>query len=298
MNEVHVVRRHSSELPLTGRVALVTGGARGIGYGIARELLRAGARVTIGDLSEQAMTEACRNLASQGDIDWVKLDVSSLDSVHEAVATVVAKQGPIEILVNNAGIGKPGIFVEDDPQAIAKTIAIDLTGALYLTREVLPHMIARGWGRIANMSSMMAFTGSPGFAVYSAAKSGVLGFSEALERELRGYADLRVTAILPPSVKTQAFADAKRTPIMRWSLVPPVDVDQVARRTVRGIISGRRRVYCAAQSYLASLAQRLVPFAMDMILMYMFQPPARRLPQKHKAGRLPSTNLRPTGTPS
>jgi 3-oxoacyl-[acyl-carrier protein] reductase len=250
--------------------------------------------VVIGDLFEEHMVKACDALSPHGAVDWVKLDVSSADSVRDGVAAIVIKHGPIDILVNNAGIGKPGLFIEEDAKTIAKTIAIDLTGALYVTREVLPQMIARGWGRIANMSSMMAFTGSPGFAVYSAAKSGVLGFSEAIERELRQYPNLRVTAILPPSVRTQAFADAKQTPIMRWNLVPPVSVEQVARRTVHGIISGRRRVYCAAQSYLASLAQRISPFVMDLILMYMYQPPVRRLGERRRPAKLPTSSPRPT----
>jgi NAD(P)-dependent dehydrogenase (short-subunit alcohol dehydrogenase family) len=299
MTDVHVAKRPAGDrLPLAGRLALVTGGGRGIGRGIALELLRAGARVVIGDLAEPEMVETCGALAGHGSVDWVKLDVSDADSVRRAVAAVVERHGPIEILVNNAGIGKPGLFIDDDARTIAKTIAVDLAGALFLTREVLPHMVSRGWGRIANMSSMMAFTGSPGFAVYSAAKSGILGFSEALERELRVHPQVRVTAILPPSVQTQAFADAKGTPIMRWNLVPPVTVEQVARRTVHGIISGRRRVYCAAQSYLASLAQRLTPFVMDMVLMYMFQPPVRWLPPKRSAPRLPSPTAGAARAPS
>ena len=157
---------------------------------------------------------------------------------------------------------------------------VNLAGAIALTRMVLPDMLASAWGRIVNVSSMMAVTGSPGFAVYSAAKSGLLGFSEALERELRSFGDVDVTVVLPPSVKTRAFEEAKQSEpaLMRWSLVPPVTPEQVARRTVRGLVSGRRRVYCGVQSYLVSLAQRFVPFLMDRILMFMFRPPPRRLP--------------------
>jgi NAD(P)-dependent dehydrogenase (short-subunit alcohol dehydrogenase family) len=260
--------------PLEGRVALVTGGAAGIGLGISRELLRAGALVILGDRVERHMEDACRQLAADGSVDWVKLDVSDHDSRESALATIRARHGVIDILVNNAGIAQPGLFFDEDRRSIHAALAVDLIGTVALTRDVLPEMVGRRWGRIANMSSMTAFTGSPGFAVYSAAKAGVLSFSEAIERELRKYPDIRVTCVLPPSVKTQAFRTAQRSSLMRWNLAPPISVEQVARRTVHGLITGRRRVYCGVQSYGASLLQRLAPWLMDQILMYMFSPPA------------------------
>jgi NAD(P)-dependent dehydrogenase (short-subunit alcohol dehydrogenase family) len=277
--------------PLAGRVALVTGGSRGIGRGIAVELLRAGASVVIGDLVDREMEEACRDLAAEGPIDWVKLDVADHDSRHAAVNTIRAKHGPIAILVNNAGIASAGFFDDEDPKRIGKELAVDLTGAICLTRMVLPHMVEVGWGRITNISSMMAFTGSPGFAIYSAAKAGLLSFSEAIDRELRYLKDLHVTAVLPPSVKTQAFEEAKRNEpgMMRWNLVPPVSVELVARRTVRGLIKGRRHVYCALQSYVVSLLHRFLPWVLDLVLMYMFvgrTPP--RAPQP--GARLPAAS--------
>lgn len=250
----------------------MTGGARGIGRGIATELLHAGAHVVIGDLAEEEMRQTCEELRPLGPIDWVVLDVANHDSRREAIGRIRREHGPIEILVNNAGIAGAGFFADEDPRRIAKALSVDLAGAICLTRMVLPTMVASGWGRIANISSMMAITGSPGFAVYSAAKSGLLAFSEAIEREVRRIGDIRVTAVLPPSVKTSAFEDAKRSEpgMMRWSLVPPVSVRQVARRTVHGLIAGRRHVYCGLQSYLVSLLQRFLPGLMDAMLMFMF----------------------------
>jgi NAD(P)-dependent dehydrogenase (short-subunit alcohol dehydrogenase family) len=263
--------------PLAGRVALVTGGARGIGRGIAAELLRAGAHVVVGDIDEREMEETCRELRVVGPVDWVRLDVSAHDSIRQGVAAIAEKHGPIAILVNNAGIAAPGLFADEEPRTIAKALAVDLSGAICLTRLTLPGMIASGWGRVVNVSSMMAFSGSPGFAVYSAAKAGLLAFSEAVGREVRQHRHVRVTAVLPPSVKTHAFEEAKRAnpDLMRWSLVPPVSVETVARRTVHGLISGRRRVYTSVQSYGASLLVRLAPWLMDWLLMYMFQSPTR-----------------------
>ncbi|HEX8791866.1 MAG TPA: SDR family oxidoreductase [Polyangiaceae bacterium] len=270
--EVERVRRQVARRPLEGRIALVTGGARGIGRGIAVELLRAGAHVVIGDIVEQEMRQTCEQLQRLGAVDWVALDVANDESRRDAVRRIRAEHGPIDVLVNNAGIAGAGFFADEDPRRIAKALAVDLAGAICLTRMVLPHMVASGWGRIANVSSMMAITGSPGFAVYSAAKSGLLAFSEAIEREVRRLGDIRVTAVLPPSVRTSAFEDAKRSEpgMMRWSLVPPVSIGRVARRTVHGLIAGRRHVYCGVQSYLVSLLQRFFPRVMDALLMFMF----------------------------
>jgi 3-oxoacyl-[acyl-carrier protein] reductase len=281
-NVVETKRAGLSRGPLQGRNALVTGGGRGIGRAIAKELLRAGAHVIIGDIVEQEMEQTCRDLASYGLIDWVTLDVGNHLCLQDGIAELKSKHGGIDVLVNNAGIGKPGLFAETDPKLISKTLSIDLAGAVCLTRSVLPHMIAQRWGRVANISSMMAFTGCPGFAVYSAAKAGILGFSEALEREMRRFGSIRVTAVLPPSVKTSSFEDAKTTEagLMRWRLVPPISAESVARRTVHGLIAGRRRVYCSVQSVGAALLQRFVPWAMDRVLMYMFRPAARTHAQR------------------
>jgi 2-hydroxycyclohexanecarboxyl-CoA dehydrogenase len=117
---------------------LVTGGARGIGRGIATELLHAGALVIVGDLVEHEMEETCRELASIGKVDWVKLDVSDQESMHAGAAAIRTKHGPIEILVNNAGIASGGVFAEEDPRRITKELAIDLAGPLCLARIVLP----------------------------------------------------------------------------------------------------------------------------------------------------------------
>lgn len=270
--ELRRTRRRAVHRPLAGRVALVTGGARGIGRGIAVELLRAGAHVIIGDIVEPEMQQTCDELRRLGPIDWVMLDVADQESRRAAIQKIRTDYGPIGVLVNNAGIANAGFFADEASKRIAKSLAVDLIGAICLTRMVLPHMVETGWGRVANISSMMAITGSPGFAVYSACKAGMLAFSEAIERELRRRHDIRVTVVLPPSVRTSAFEEAKRGEpgMMRWSLVPPVSVEQVARRTVHGLIAGRRHVYCGVQSYLVSLLQRFFPRVMDAILMFMF----------------------------
>lgn len=291
--EVPRARRRATRRPLEGRVALVTGGGRGIGRGIAAELLRAGARVVIGDLAEDEMRQTCEELRRFGPIDWVVLDVANHDSRREAIDRIRREHGPIEVLVNNAGIAGAGFFADEDPRRISKALAVDLAAAICLTRMVLPGMVANGWGRIANICSMMAITGSPGFAVYSAAKAGLLAFSEAIEREVRRLGDIRVTAVLPPSVRTSAFEDAKRNEpgMMRWSLVPPVSVERVARRTVHGLVAGRRHVYCGIQSYLVSLLQRFVPRLMDAMLMFMFVGKMRpQLPAPGAGTRLPAAS--------
>lgn len=274
-------RDQNRDRPLERRLALVTGGARGIGRGIALELLRAGAHVVIGDLVDAEIERTCDELSREGTVDGINLDVSDPASMRRGVDAIRQQHGPVEILVNNAGIAGAGLFSQKEGHQIARELAVDLVGPICLTHMVLPHMLEARWGRVVNISSMMAFTGSPGFAVYSAAKAGIYAFSTAIERELRSLHEIHVTAVVPPSVKTQAFDDAKRqqAAMMRWSMVPPISVEQVARRTVHGLIRGRRHVYCSAQSYLAALLQRFFPWMMDWLLMFMFRDGVRpRLP--------------------
>jgi short-subunit dehydrogenase len=229
--------------------------------------------VVLGDVDEKATQQTCREIAPNGGADWVPLDLRDRRSARACVEGIRRKHGPVQILVNNAGVTGAGLFADKDPSRLELELAVDLVGAIYLTRLVLPDMIASGWGRIASVSSMMAFAGAPGFAVYSAAKAGLRGFSEALGRELRSMRDVRVTVVFPPSVKTRAFEEAKRSQpdMMRWTMVPPISVEQAARRTVHGVVRGRPRVYCSVQSYLASVLQRFVPRAMDLVLRTMFR---------------------------
>lgn len=272
--------RRRKRLPLEGERALVTGGARGIGRGIAEELARQGASIVIADLegSASAMESACEAIRATGGVaSYVVVDVSDVASIQRGFEAVVSSRGGIDILVNNAGIAHVGLFAHQDPLQIAKMIEVNLTGAMVLTRLALPHMLERDKGRIAFIASIQGIAGTPGFTVYSATKGGMIRFAEALQREISHH-KVRITTVLPPAVQTEAFerAKAEAPKMMRWSLFPAVPIEQVAKRTVHGIIHGEHRVYAGTQSALAAMANRISRGFMGLILESSFHEEAAK----------------------
>ena len=163
---------------LEGRVAFVTGAARGIGRAIAIRLGEEGARVAAADLDEAGARDTAR-AAGAGAVA-IYVDVTDGDSVRAAVAAAERALGPIDVLVNNAGWDKVEPFVRSAEETWEKVIAINLKGVLRCTRAVVEGMIARRHGRIVSIASDAARVGSTGEAVYSAAKSGVIAFSKTL----------------------------------------------------------------------------------------------------------------------
>jgi 2-hydroxycyclohexanecarboxyl-CoA dehydrogenase len=178
---------------------LVTGAARGIGAGIARAAAAAGATVALGDLDPAAARETAAALPA-GALG-LALDVADARSVGAAVAETEARLGPIDVLVNNAGIDVIGPFVESDEETWERLWAVNLKGTLRTTRAVLGGMIARGRGRIVNIGSDAGRVGSTGEAVYSATKGGVIAFTKALARELARH-QITVNCVCPGPTDT------------------------------------------------------------------------------------------------
>jgi short-subunit dehydrogenase len=261
--------------PLEGERALITGGARGIGLGIAEQLARRGAEVVLADLpsAELAMARACDEFTRRGQVAaYVPMDVGDVHSIERAMATVRTEHGHIDILVNNAGTAFVGLFAQQDPESVARMVAVNLTGAMVLTRLVLPGMLERNHGRLLFVGSIQGIAGTPGFVTYSATKGGMIRFAEALQRELMNHA-ITVTTVLPPAVQTQAFREARQQApnLLKWALFPPVPVEQVARRAVRGLILGESRVYAGTQSALAAIANRVSQGLMGFVLARAFR---------------------------
>jgi 2-hydroxycyclohexanecarboxyl-CoA dehydrogenase len=172
--------RRLAPVRLEGRTALVTGGASGIGAATCRRLAAEGARVAVTDLA----VEPARELASELGGEGLELDVSSEVSVREAVAEAEATLGPVELLVNNAGIeGEGGFFATTDPVQWDAVLTIDLRGVMTVTHAVLGGMQERGYGRIVNVASEAGRVGSQLAGAYSAAKAGVIGFTKTIARE-------------------------------------------------------------------------------------------------------------------
>ncbi|MBY0329200.1 MAG: SDR family oxidoreductase [Acetobacteraceae bacterium] len=190
-----------NQLDLKGQVAVVTGGARGIGLAVAERATASGARCAVWDVDlaeAEAVAKRLGGFAAQ-------VDVTDDGAVAAALAATEAALGPVGILVANAGITGPNAPVEDYPiDAWRRVIEIDLTGVFLCCRAVVPGMRARNAGRIVNIASIAGKEGNPNAAAYSAAKAGVIGFTKSLGKELAA-TDVRVNCVTPAAAKTDIF---------------------------------------------------------------------------------------------
>jgi 3-oxoacyl-[acyl-carrier protein] reductase len=212
---------------LAGQGAIVTGAARGIGLGIAQRLAREGCRVALWDRSFDNL-DAASDLATAS---RHVVDVSDYGAVERAFADSEKALGNISILVNNAGINGPVAPVWEYPvDAWERVLAVDLTAVFYCTRIAIPHMTARGYGRILNVASIAGKEGNERIAAYASAKAGVIGFTKSVARELVETGIL-VNAIAPALTETDLFREMtpehialarSRIPMKRTLKVPEV----------------------------------------------------------------------------
>lgn len=188
---------------LDGKVALVTGAGKGIGRAIALALAKEGVSVGLLARTEKDLIDVTKEIEAIGAKSaYATADVSSMDEVNAAVEKITKSLGPTDILINNAGIGKFGKFLELDPQEWKNIIDVNLMGVYYVTRAVLPQLIEKNGGDIINISSTAGQKGAPVTSAYSASKFGVLGLTESLALEVRKH-NIRVTALTPSTVATE-----------------------------------------------------------------------------------------------
>src|SRR5436305_1685013 len=176
--------RRGQPRSLSNKVVAITGGARGIGYATARALAHRGARVAIGDLDGDLAGQVAAELG--GDAFGIGVDVTDNAAFAAFLDGLEHRLGPLDVLVNNAGIMSPGLIEDEDEAMTARAIAINLHAVIHGTREAVRRMKPRRTGHIVNMSSAVSKVTGTGCATYCATKFGVAGFTEAVAMELRG----------------------------------------------------------------------------------------------------------------
>jgi 3-oxoacyl-[acyl-carrier protein] reductase len=195
-----------NSIDLKGRVAIVTGGARGIGFAITERMLASGASVAIWDVDQDALSRAATALANRGKVFTAKVDVTSEHSIAPAVAQLMKDAGKIDILVNNAGItGGNAPTWELSPDVWRDVINVNLIGPYLVSRAVVTHMMAAKYGRIVNIASIAGKEGNPNASHYSASKAGVIGLTKSLAKEV-ATSGVLVNCITPAAAKTELFS--------------------------------------------------------------------------------------------
>ncbi|NKC30901.1 SDR family NAD(P)-dependent oxidoreductase [Falsiroseomonas selenitidurans] len=221
-----------NKLDLQGRVAIVTGGARGIGLAVARRMVASGAAVSIWDADPAKAEESRAALAADGSVSAQVLDLTDELAVAEATAKTVAAHGKVDILVNNAGITGGNMPVTEIPPAQwRRVVEVNLTAPFLVAQAVVPHLVANGWGRVVNVASVAGKEGNPNAAHYSASKAGLIGLTKSLSKELAAKGVL-VNCVTPAAAKTDIFHQMTESHIaFMLSKIPMgrfVEVEEIA----------------------------------------------------------------------
>jgi 3-oxoacyl-[acyl-carrier protein] reductase len=221
-----------NQIDLKDRVAVVTGGAQGIGYATTARLLKSGARVVIWDIDAARTAAACEALAPLGAVSGERVELTDDAAVAAATASTVASVGRIDILVNNAGItGGNASTWELDPAVWRQVIEVNLIAPYLTCRHVVPRMLAQGYGRIVNIASVAGKEGNPNASHYSASKAGLLALTKSLAKEVATKGVL-VNAVTPAVAKTAMFEQMQQSHIdYMLGKIPMgrfVEVDEIA----------------------------------------------------------------------
>jgi len=220
---------------LTGTVVAITGGARGIGRATAHALIAQGARVAIGDIDQALAAQTAEELG-HGTIG-LPLDVTDRASFDGFLTEVESQVGPLEVLINNAGIMPVGPFLAETDATAARMIDINLTGVIFGSKLALERFLPRNRGHLVNLASVAGKGGFPGGATYCATKHAVVGLSEAIRAEYRS-TDIDVSIVMPVGVNTELYSGL--SPARGIKTAEPEDV---AEAIVEALQTGRVDVY-------------------------------------------------------
>ncbi len=193
-------------MKLQGRVAIVTGGARGIGKAIAAEFTKEGAKVVLIDIAEEELTKTAEELGRYGEVISIKTDVSKVDEIQRAVQEVIRRYGRVDILVNNAGIFSRSSLEELTEESWDRIMKVNLTSAVMFSREVVKYMKDQGFGKIINMASLAGQVGGIYAGVdYAVSKAGLICLTKSLARRLAKY-NILVNAVAPGVIESPMTA--------------------------------------------------------------------------------------------
>ncbi len=222
----------ANKIDLGGRIAVVTGGAQGIGRAIVERFVDSGATVAIWDRDHALAEKTAAELSHRGKAAAIACDVTNLDAVERARDATLKAFGRIDILVNNVGIAGPNATTwEYDPAAWAQVMRVNLDSQFFCCRAVVPLMIAQNYGRVVNIASIAGKEGNPNAGAYSASKAGVIALTKTLGKELASY-DIAVNCVTPAAAKTALFEQMTQQHIdFMLSKIPRnrfVEVDEIA----------------------------------------------------------------------
>ena len=236
---------------IAGAAVAVTGGANGIGLAIARDLAGAGAHVTIGDIDAEAAETAARSIG--GDAVGIALDVSDEDSFTSFLDIAAERHGPLDVLVNNAGVDWMGPFHEMPPAMTRREVDVNLIGPMIGTRLALQRMLPRGSGHVVNVASGAGRVPLPGSASYSATKHGIVGLTESLRLEYRG-SGVAFSLIQPAQVETAMLQGQ-----VRPRLLPVITPEEVSSAVLEAVRRDRFEVWVPASQGVSFKLSAILP---------------------------------------
>ncbi|MET8775901.1 SDR family oxidoreductase [Nocardia sp. NPDC050713] len=248
---------------LAGKVVAITGGARGIGRATAEAFLAAKAAVAIGDVDVELVEKTAAELGADPDAKVVglPLNVTDRNSFAAFLDAVEAQLGPLDVLVNNAGIMPTGLFADEDEVMTERIIDVNLRGVIHGSRLATDRFLARGHGHLINIASLAGTQGFPGLATYSATKHAVVGFTSALHLELKEQG-VQVSAVLPGIVRTELSAGAN---MPNWiEPLTTVDPEQVAAAIVDTVRRARPLVTVPRRLAAVIKSTQLMPYRVQL----------------------------------
>lgn len=257
---------------LKGKVAVVTGGASGIGRATALRLAGDGCDVAVADVDEVGMEETAREVRARGKRATThRIDVSKKEEMQRLVDDVLAAHGRVHVVVNNAGVAVSQTIAEHDLADFEWVVGINFWGVVYGSKFFLPHLVAQGEGHIVNISSMFGLIGLPSQSAYCATKFAVRGFTEALRAELAG-SGVGATSVHPGGINTNIVkrarfhdvaAQARSVKFFETKTVPP---SVVADGISRAILRNQARLLVTKETYVVDALKRAAPTLTDALV--------------------------------